>query len=157
MQLLRYQDKNMASIERRTTPSGQTSFRVKVRLKGTRPVTATFNRLTDAKRWAQQTEAAVREGRHFKTSEAKRHTLAETIDRYVKSIIPRKPKSARDQTTQLQWWKDNLGQYSLADVTPALISEHHDKLNEGITTRNKPRSTATVNRYLAALRVLPCH
>lgn len=71
----------MATIESRPTPDRKPSFRAKIRLRGFPPQTATFARLTDAKRWVQATEAAIREGRYFKTVEAKRHTLAEMIDR----------------------------------------------------------------------------
>lgn len=70
----------MASIEKRTAQDGQVSYRVKVRLKGFPSQTATFARLTDARKWVQQTESAIREGRHFKTTEAKRHTLSETVN-----------------------------------------------------------------------------
>ncbi|MDP1558522.1 MAG: hypothetical protein Q8K59_02490 [Nitrosomonas sp.] len=71
----------MANIEKRISNAGKTSYRIKVRLKGFPSQSATFERLTDAKKWSQQTESAIREGRHFKTTEAKRHTLTELIDR----------------------------------------------------------------------------
>lgn len=143
----------MANIEKRVTKEGQTTFRVKVRLKGYPAQSATFERLTDARKWAQQTEAAIREGRHFKTSEAKKHTLGEAIDRYLQSVMPTKPKSERCQTGQLTWWKDNLGEYLLADTTPALIAQYRDKLGDGekIKDEHMRRSAATVNRYLAIL------
>lgn len=141
----------MANIEKRITQNGKISFRVKVRLKGFPTQTASFHRLTDARKWVQQTEAALREGRHFKTTEAKRHTLAEVIDRYIKKILPTKPKSGFSQIGQLQWWKETLGTYTLAEITPALLSEQRDKLLEEKTTRKQLRTSATVNRYLAAL------
>ncbi len=71
----------MATIEKRQHGKEEISYRVKVRLKGLPTQFATFKRLTDAKRWAQQTETALRDGRFFKTVEAKKHTLAEAIDR----------------------------------------------------------------------------
>ncbi|MFT5702836.1 MAG: hypothetical protein ACJAZX_001198 [Rickettsiales bacterium] len=64
----------MATIEKRTTLDNQTSYRVKIRLKGYPTQTATFERLTDAKKWIASTESAIREGRHFKTSESKKET-----------------------------------------------------------------------------------
>ncbi len=67
----------MASIEKRVNSKGSTFYRVKIRQRGHPAQSATFDRLTGARRWAQQTEAAIREGRHFKTTEAKRHTLTE--------------------------------------------------------------------------------
>lgn len=141
----------MAYIEERKTGDGQTRYRVLIRLKGHPVQSATFERKTDAKRWVQQTEAAIRDGRHFKTTEAKRHTLAELIDRYTRDVLPNKPKSADKQEQQLEWWKDQLGSYLLADITPALIAEHRDKLAAGKTKRSDRRSPATVIRYLAAL------
>jgi integrase len=52
------------------------------------------------------------------------------------------------QTLQLTWWRNQLGMYVLADLTPALIAEYRDKLAYGNDT---PRANSTVNRYLAAL------
>lgn len=141
----------MASIEKRTTQNGKTSYRVKVRLKGYPVQTETFNRLTDAKKWAQQTEAAIREGRHFKTAEAKKHTLAEMVERYIKDVLPTKPKEADRQKNQLEWWKNQIGAYVLADITPAIIVECRDKLSTEMGQRGKVRSPATVVRYMAAL------
>jgi integrase len=141
----------MATIEKRETDSGETSYRVKIRLKGYPTQTATFSRLTDAKKWAQQTETAIREGRHFKTAEAKKHTFAELVDRYIKDVLPTKPKQAKAQQQQLEWWKDKMGAYALADVTPALIVQYRDELASGITYRGTPRGPATVVRYMAAL------
>ena len=143
----------MANIEKRTSSDGEISYRVKVRLKGFPTQSATFERKSDAKNWAQDTESAIREGRHFKTSEAKRHTLSELIDRYIRDVLPTKPKSARDQVRQLDWWKAEIGSHALADVSPSLIAQYRDKLAGGITKQGKPRSPATVNRYMAALSV----
>ena len=111
----------MANIESRRSDGGTISHRVKVRLKGHNTESATFARLTDAKRWAQATEAAMREGRHFKTAEAKRHTLADLVDRYIREVLPHKPKNASNTQLHLLWWKAKLGHLSLADVTAAAI------------------------------------
>lgn len=141
----------MASVEKRTTKDGRASYRVKVRMKGHPPLSATFERKTDAKKWAQQTESAIRDGRYFKTVEAKRHTLAEMLDRYIRDVLPQKPRSEKDQKRQLNWWRAELGHMLLSDLTPALIAEYRDKLASGVTKRGDRRSPATVNRYLAAL------
>lgn len=143
----------MASIEKRQDENGKAAYRVKIRLKGFPHETATFTRKTDADKWAAATETAMREGRFFKTYEAKRHTLGEAIDRYVKDVLPTKPKSIYAQTIHFKWWKDEIGSKTLADVTPALIVECRDRLSAGITPRGTVRSPATVNRYLAALSV----
>jgi integrase len=141
----------MATITKRLTVENKPYYTVQVRLKGYPAQTATFNRLTDAKRWAQDTESAIREGRHFKTAEAKKHTLGELIDRYIKDVLPTKPKQAPAQRPQLERWKAELGSYLLSDITPALIVEVRDKLLSEPAPRGNIRNPATVVRYMAAL------
>ncbi len=144
----------MAVIEKRVTNEGKTSYRVKIRMKGYPPQTATFDRITDAKKWSQDTESAIRAGRHFKTSEAKRHTLAQLIDRYISDVLPKKTKnlhSQKIQKQQLLWWKDQIGSYLLSDVTPSLIAEYRDNLGKEEIRKDVYRSPATIVRYMAAL------
>lgn len=140
----------MATIQERKTNDGKVMYRVQVRLKGHPTESATFERKTDAKKWAQQTETAIREGRHFKTREAKKHTVADLIDKYIKSVLPTKPKSKETQTVQLIWWKNAIGPYTLADVTPAMIGECRDNLLTEKSNRGMVRSPATTVRYMAA-------
>jgi len=140
----------MASINKSIDQKGKTRYRVRVRLKGCPAQTATFERLTDARKWIQDTESAIREGRHFKTAEAKRHTLGELVDRYIENVLP--VRSERQKlSNQLLWWKKALGDYLLSDVTPALIAEQRDVLLKGVTVRGRQRSPSTVVRYMAAL------
>lgn len=141
----------MANIEKRTSQEGKITYRVKVRLKGFPTQQATFERLTDARKWAQNTESAIREGRHFKTTEAKRRTMSEMIDRYIKDILPTKPKNSKNTLLHLNWWKEELGSFCLADISPPMIAEKRDHLASGITKRNTKRSPSTVVRYMAAL------
>ena len=141
----------MAVIRKRSTKTG-TAYQVQIRLKGYPPQSATFDRLSDAKRWGQQTEAAIKEGRYFKTTEAKKHTLADLVDRYIETVlIPTKPKSASQQSYQLQWWKNEIGYYTLAEVTPALIVECRERLATRSTHQSDKIAPATVVRYMAAL------
>ena len=67
----------MATFDHRIGPDGQIVYRVRVRRKGYATQTATFSKLSEAKKWAQVTEGAVLEGRHFQAPEAKKHTLAD--------------------------------------------------------------------------------
>jgi integrase len=143
---------SVATIEQRQTKRGEVRYRALVRLKGCPPQSATFRRLTDARRWVQQTESAIREGRYFRTVEARRHTLAELVDRYVETVLPmRRDTSRRDQLRHLRWWQGRLGVLLLADVSAAVIAEERDRLARGVTVRGRRRSPATVNRYLTSL------
>ncbi|MBS0627471.1 MAG: site-specific integrase, partial [Verrucomicrobia bacterium] len=115
---------NYGPINKRKDQDGNMRFQAIVRLKGFPTQTATFTRLTDAKQWIQNTESAIREGRHFKTSEAKKHTLTSTIDRYIKLFNPPYYKKA-----QLEWWKKKFGHHVLCDITPAILATGRDELS----------------------------
>ena len=72
----------MATIERRERQSG-TVYLADVRIRGFPRQKKTFKRLTDAKIWAQQTEAAIRQGEFrnvLKTAKSK--TLRDVIAHY---------------------------------------------------------------------------
>lgn len=145
----------MATIEKRTTSEG-TSYRAKVRLRGFPPDTATFERLTDAREWAQRIESEMRAGRYF--GQARRHTFNELADDFL--------LLARDRS-RLDYWRGVFGSDLLSTITPERIARARDKLLAGETKnfatpptgdpekdakRPKAKRTGpTANRYLAAL------
>jgi Site-specific recombinase XerD len=141
----------MSAIEKRTASDGSTSYRVKIRLRGHPVVSATFASLSKAKQWGTQTEAAIREGRYFQTAEAKRHTLAEAIERYERERLgDMRAKEARKQ--HLDYWKAELGTLSLAEVTSAVVKQKLAQLTDTPSERTgKPRSASTLNHYRQAL------
>ena len=151
----------MAYFEKRVSPSGKVSHRVLIRLKGFPSDSATFDRLTDAKKWAQKTETEMRERRYFKTSESKNKTLAELIDRYLERVKKQSAKRYIDLKPMLTWWKEELGYAVLADLTKAKIVEKLEHLSKRKKSRNPDAekaakteatiSPARVNRYMAAL------
>ncbi|MFM8609774.1 MAG: tyrosine-type recombinase/integrase, partial [Burkholderiaceae bacterium] len=139
----------MASIEKRVNDDGSTSYRVKVRLRGYEPVTATFTRLTDAKNWATQTESDLKANRYFGAS--KRHTVSELITAYRKDALP-KLKSARSVSKRPDFWNERIGKLLLSDLQTSKIKELRDELKATPKARGTAaRSPADVNRYLAAL------
>jgi len=143
----------MPSIQKRKNGDA-VSYRVQVRRRGHPPVSATFPTRTEAKDWLSVTEAAIRERRYFPTREAKRHTVADLLDRHLESIRTKRPHEYKPQQTMLGWWKARLGQYTLDQCDSPLIAESRDRLlGENIGTKQVPRhrSGATCNRYLSAL------
>jgi integrase len=139
----------MARIKTRSATDGTARYTAEVRLKGYPTQTTTFKRLTDAKKWIQDTESAIREGRHFKTAAAKKHTVAEMIDRYLSGA---KLTKVQDDHTglHLRRWKNEIGYMLLSDVNADVITQVKEKLlNEEV--RGKLRSSTTVLRYMASL------
>lgn len=142
----------MATIVKRVGLDGAITHQVRVRLQRHPAQTATFERLTDAKRWAQSTEAAIREGRYFPRRESQLHTFGDAVARYLIEVLPNKrPNTQRGQHTQLLWWKARLGSYAIGAITPALIIEARERLKREPDRHGRPRTGAIVNRYLAAL------
>ncbi len=145
----------MATIEKRTSATGKINYRALVRRKGFASESATFACLTDAKDWAGRTEAAMKERRHFKTNEAKKHSVADMIDRYLQKVEKDNPKRIKDVKPMLEWWKDELGYCLLSDLTKAAITEKIEKLakrkRKFSDGAERPLSPARVNRHIAAL------
>jgi len=141
----------MAQIRERFKKSGKKSYFVRIRMKGKPEATASFDRLTDARLWAQHTEISIREGRYTTTAEAQKHTLSDLVERYIRDVLPRKPKIQAEYASQLKWWADQIGNVLLSDLSSSLISEQRDFLCERITNRKSKISNARVNRYTAAL------
>lgn len=146
----------MATIQKRISKDGATSFRVQVRLKGFPPESASFDRVTDAKAWAQKTEADMKAGRHFGIS--KRHTFNDLAKEFE--------SQAKDRP-RLEYWRGIFGADALDTITPSRISKQRDKLlneetmryslpstGDAVQDSKRPRakrSGATVNRFLACL------
>ena len=141
----------MATVRERFRKDGSKVFQVQIRLRGQKPTTMTFKRKTDAQKWIQNTESAIREGRYFKKSESRRHTVRELIDRYIEVELPHKPKMKKEYTGQLVWWREQIGHILLSDLTSPVIVQCRESLSRVITNRGMFMSNARVNRYLAAL------
>ena len=140
----------MATTVKRENGDGSTSYQVKIRMKGHPAQTATFERLTDARKWAAATESAIREGRYFVTAESKKRTLKDLINKYRAEILPTL-RSGDARKVHLNWWEAQLGAYTLADVSPSLIVDTRKKLFDKSTRRGTPVSNSTVNRYDSTL------
>jgi len=151
----------VATIYKMAQKDGSPYYRVRIRLKGHRPINGSFERLTDAKKWIQDTESAIREGRYFRTAEAQRRTLGELIDRYIRDEIPKRRSCKSKYEAQILWWKVELGHLVLKDITPAVIAEARDKLLRAPLNRNRhlgkepsqkqTKGPATVVHYMAVL------
>ena len=145
----------MATIRKRVKSNGKISYTAWIRVKGYPSMSATFERLTDARSWAAPIEADMKKGKHIKDAEAKKHSLSDLIDRYIETELPQRKSDQEKFKMQLLWWKNKIGAYMLSDITPALLSQCKDALAKEPSPKPKQgkltRSNATVNRYMACL------
>jgi len=140
----------MGTIRKYDKEDGVATYHAEVRLKGYPKQRASFRTRTLAKKWIQDTESSIRDGRHFHIAEAKKHTVKDLIEKFVNQWLPQFPHRIVRQAAYLEWWKIRLGHLALSKLTPVVIAEARDALLTETTTRQALRSPATVNRYLAA-------
>lgn len=141
----------MQGIEKRINKDGSFTYRARVRIKGHPSVSESFCSLTLAKKWKRDTESAIEHGRFQFPSQERKHTLANLVDRYIETVLPYKPKNARNVKQHLLWWKHALGHCLLSDIKSSHIAEKRDELLSQDTFYKKPRSSTTVVRYIASL------
>jgi len=164
----------MATIRERRRKDGKATYEVQIRLRGQPSHTKAFRRKTDAQKYVQDFESAARQRRAFRYLEGTKHTLAEAIDRYLyvadvrarkshssarraagapgafsPSVVDKKDLPARERA--LLWWKREIGDRLLADVTPALLVQVRDRIATETSRRGEVRAPATVNRTFAYL------
>ncbi|MDB2613622.1 site-specific integrase [Chlamydiales bacterium] len=140
----------MGSIREVIKKNGDKSFYAEVRLRGFPPQRDSFRTKTQAKKWVQDTEAAIRDGRLKNHSVSRKHSVAELIDRFIDTSILKHPIYYQQKVQLLNRWKEELGHLLLSELSPAHIAKIRDKLLSEITIKKSLRSPSTVNRYLAA-------
>jgi integrase len=141
----------MAYVEKRIHPSGNTTYRARIRLEGSPNISESFPTRREAKEWAAKMESDVRQGRYFGEKTSKERTFSDLMDRYIAQEASKNKKSFHKYTKQLLWWKKHLKDYYLCNISPSTISELKDQLLREKTPQGNLRSPSTANRYLAAL------
>ena len=140
----------MGAIREYKKEDGSTTYHAEVRLKGYPKQRGSFRTRTLAKKWIQDTESSIRDGRHFRLAEAKKHTVKDLIERFISQWLTQYPHRIVRQSAYLDWWKNRLGHLLLSDLSPAALAEARDVLLSEKTPRGNIRTPSTVNRYLAA-------
>ena len=148
----------MHDIQKRQKKNGEVSYTARIRVKGYPTMTATFKKKQQAQVWIQENESKMKLGRHIQTSEAKKHTLSELIDRYIENELPKRKSDINKFKMQLNWWQNKIGSYYLSRLTPAVLTETKELLEKERSSKpQKGRTTrtpATVNRYLSTLSIV---
>jgi integrase len=142
---------NIRCIRKYEKKDGSISYHAEVRRKHAKPLRESFPTLTAAKNWVRKTESSILDGKQVLDNKARKYTVSDLIEQYIRIHLSKYPSRLRDQTSHLDWWKDIYGHKTLLEVTPSLLAEAKETLLSGITFRKKRRSSATVNRYFATL------
>jgi integrase len=137
----------MASIYKRKDGRG---WRAVIRIKNHPTVCDHFDRKEEAEDWAKETELKIKLGK-YSPNKAKEKTVANLIDLYIKDVVAEHHKASKDSIRQLKYFRDTLGEYALAYITPELLLKERRKLSEIPTRHNTKLNPATINRYFSIL------
>ena len=129
----------MASIRKRNN-----RWQAVVRWGGRAPQYSSFRTKKEAQDWATSIEDAINKDEYLPSSEARRRTVTEMLERYRRVELPKK-RDQKNTERYINYWIERIGEIKLTQVLRPLIVEIRDEM-----LANK--SPATVNRYLATLR-----
>ena len=122
-------------------------WQARIRKKGFPTQSKVFRTRREAEAWATVVESEMVRGVFVSRSEAEGTTLGEAIEQYIKEVTPLL-HGAAGAISSLRQVDAFLGRYSLAAITPILVSQYRD-------ARLKVVSPTTVRHDLACLsRVL---
>ncbi len=138
-------------IDRLPLEDGTCRYRVRIRIKGHKPVSKNFKTLTHAKQWKRVTEGQIEKGLYISFSKADQYTVADAIRRYRKEILPHKTNDGENVARHLNRWETELGHLKLSRLNQSVISEVRDKMLAENIRPDQLRSNSTVSRYLASL------
>jgi integrase len=122
-----------------------TSWMVRVRKNG-KSITETFPTKKLGQEWATKIEHEIIEQAHFPERKAPTyHTMGELIDLYTTRVLPQlAEKTQRHQKILLNWWKAQLGDTNVSNITVRLMEDYKHLL----LAKHQP---STVNNYLFVL------
>lgn len=113
-------------IQARDNSDGSVTYRAQIRVRGHAPVSKSFARKTDAKRWIEETKTAMRNGTAVST-EAERTTLKEALERYLREATPRKKSRDREERRVRAWMKHPLALRFLSHLRGADFAKYRDE------------------------------
>ncbi|MHA1574522.1 MAG: tyrosine-type recombinase/integrase [Alphaproteobacteria bacterium] len=140
----------MASITKIKNKTG-TKYKVRIRVKNQPTITKTFSSKISASEWGKRTEIFIKDNPGKAYSLSKKYTLNQIIDKYIKEILPEKPKSQKLRTQQLTWWKKEIGHLLISNITTPIVYEARQVMREEISSGGRKRKNSTVNNYTTSL------
>ena len=132
----------MAYIRRRLG-----KFTVAIRKKHGQRIYKTFDRLSDARSFAKETELKIQQNRFRDISEASKTSLKIVLHRYLREIVKDKSDKRRERSKYNVILRNDVCNKTLTDLRTSDFAKYRDERSaEGI-------SNSTINRELSAIRV----
>ena len=118
----------MATIILRIGRSGKRTWQSQVRKKGYPRKTKTFDRKTDAIKWARKIEREMDEGTWRNLNGADSILFSDALHRYLSEVsIKKRPRTEVRDRLSASYLKQMLGEFTLAQVTPDKVANYRDE------------------------------
>ena len=136
--------KPMATISRRKRKKGFV-YKAEVRIQGFPYVSQTFDRLSDAQRWVEDTEKILRAGGYVGDTPPDDMAFDKALDRYELEVSRQKrPNTKTREITSANKLRKSFGGLTLKEITPARVAAFRDE-------RLKTVGPSTIQKDLALL------
>lgn len=138
----------MATISKRVSASGQTTWQAKCRRKGFKTQSKTFKTLTDAKTWARQIERSFDTGEALGIKAQAAHsgqTVGDILKRFRNEVCPTLRGGKIDQERIDSWLDMKWTKIPVMELTSSVLAKYRDD-------RLKTVSAGTVLRELNIIR-----
>jgi len=113
-----YTQKVMGSIVKRKRKKGMV-YRAAVSVKGNPRLTATFDRLSDAQRWIEDTETVLRSGGHVGNAPFGDMLVDDALEKYLNEVSSKKaPSTHKREHYQAAALLAYLRGHKLSEITP---------------------------------------
>ncbi len=140
----------MATIVK--TPSN--TWKAVIRKRGWPTTIKTFRTKRDAQDWARRTEDDMVRGVYIDRADSDRLLLRNALDRYLREVSPKKrPSTAYCERQRSKPLKCDLGNYSLAAITPDLVARYRDARLESGMSNNTVRLELSLLSHLFTIAI----
>lgn len=141
----------MASIRARKNAAGKIAWQARVIRKGFPDQVRTFRTKAQACAWAAVVEAEIARGVFVPgLTGGQKLLLREAIERYIAQEVPRM-RSQANAVNALRAIARQLGDYSLAAITPAIVAEYRDqRLASGASSQTVRHDVGWIQRVFKA-------
>lgn len=139
----------MATLEQRESGWWQ----AKVRRKGYKPQSKTFEKYAEAEAWARDIENQMDRGIFVSRAEAEQTTLREALERYQREITPRKKGADQENYRIKALLENDLAHRTLAGVRSADIAAYRDaETSRGLTPSTVMKGLALISHLFETAR-----
>ena len=135
----------MATIENR----GHCQFRAKIRNRGHKTITKTFNNRRDAEAWARSVEAEFDRKGFLPSLVAHRMTFRQAGERYREEVFPRLANKGKTENARHLRLIDKFGELTLASFDSSHVAQFRDlRLKEGASPQTVKHEIGLLGRIL---------